>query len=92
MFVGEKDVADEIFKQQRKPKSHSVKLRFFVFVVILGVLEDETDVLGEILRCCVMAILHLLPDSLQVHWVVNEFQVVGYIQNADGFADFDRIF
>ena len=82
-----------LFKQDRESTSHSEKPRISVGIVVARrVFNDETDIFGEIVRSCVIADFQSFTNSLQVHWNCNIIQVVGYIQNADRLAEWNRIF
>ena len=81
------------FEQDRESTGHCEKPRISVGVVVARrVVNDETDIFGEIGRCCVIADFQSFTNSLQVHWNDNVIRVVRYIQNADRLAEWNRIF
>ena len=70
-FVCSQNVVEIFFKQGRESISHRVHIRISIGFKYLGIGKDETDVLGELGRCCVMSALQSLTNSLQVHSLIN---------------------
>ena len=86
------NASNVLFEDGRETHRHGVDARLLVRVVVLGILEDEPHVFGKVHGRLVVAHLQLFSQRLQVHGVIDHLEVVGHVQDADGFAERRRIF